>query len=207
MKKYRLVEGGLAWKVVKHKKIVFLLAIIVILITTATPKMLALANENTKDEQVIKAEEKVREIENLSLKYDVPLSTDLKIHIIETCQSYEVDPDLVFAVIGQESNYDADTVGDNGNSLGLMQVQPKWHLKRMEKLGCTDLMDPYQNVLVGIDYLSALIGKEKGLEWALMAYNGGPSYANNKVSIGEVSEYAQSVIKLSEDFGRLESEG
>ena len=82
-----------------------------------------------------------------------------------------------------------------------MQVQERFHQDRMDKYGITDLSDPYSNFLVGCDYLSEMIGKEKGLEWALMAYNGGPSYANRMADKGIVSEYAKEVIGWFENLG------
>ena len=85
-------------------------------------------------------------------------------HIRQLCDEYGVDMPLVLAIIGQESNYRPDAVGDNGNSLGLMQIQPRWHQSRMDKLGVTDLLDPYQHVTVGIDLLAKLISENKGTE-------------------------------------------
>lgn len=38
---------------------------------------------------------------------------------------------------------------DDGKSVGLMQIQEKWHTDLMDKTGCTDLTDPVQNVRVG----------------------------------------------------------
>lgn len=130
--------------------------------------------------------------------FDVPLSEDLQDHIFMVCESYGIDPAIVIAMIQRESNFVIDIVGDNGNSFGLMQIQPRWHRDRMEKLGCTDLLNPYQNVNVGVDYLAELFEKGKSVEWVLMAYNGGPSYANKKAANGEVSTYARDVISESE---------
>ena len=130
--------------------------------------------------------------------FDVPLGEDLQDHIFMVCDGYGIDPAIVVAMIQRESNFVIDIVGDNGNSFGLMQIQPRWHRDRMEKLGCTDLLNPYQNVNVGVDYLAELFEKGKSLEWVLMAYNGGPSYANKKEANGEVSAYASTVIEESE---------
>lgn len=144
-------------------------------------------------------EEKEESIEECGHGYfDVPLSEDLQDHIFMVCESYGIDPTIVIATIQRESNFVIDIVGDNGNSFGLMQIQPRWHRDRMEKLGCTDLLNPYQNVNVGVDYLAELFGKGKSVEWVLMAYNGGPSYANKKAANGEVSTYARDVIAKSE---------
>lgn len=132
-------------------------------------------------------------------QYDVPLDDELLDHIIETTEEYDVDPALVLAVIGQESNFDAHTIGDNGRSLGLMQVQPRLNAERMDRLGVKDLLDARENVLVGIDLLADLLG-QGSTAWALMAYNGGKSYADAMVARGEISEYAEEVLHLAESL-------
>ena len=132
--------------------------------------------------------------------FDVPLDENLQDHIFQLCQEREIDPALVFAMIKKESWYDPNLKGDGGNSYGLMQVQPKWHQARMDKLGVTDLMDPYQNVEVAIDYLDELFDKGKSLEWTLMAYNGGPSGANKNESKGVVTSYVTIVMDYVEEL-------
>lgn len=126
--------------------------------------------------------------------FDVPLGEDLQDHIFELCESYNVDPAMVVAMIERESSYRASAIGDNGRSYGLMQIQPRWNQERMDRLNCQDLLDPYQNVTVGIDLIAELQATGKSTTWVLMAYNGGQYYANNKISQGVVSEYAQTVI-------------
>ena len=126
--------------------------------------------------------------------FDIPLDESLQDHIFAECARYDVDPAVVVAMIQRESGFRESVVGDSGRSFGLMQIQKKWHSGRMEKLGCDDLLDPYQNVTVGIDFLAELIGSGKGVEWALMAYNGGPGYANRLAGEGRVSDYAASVM-------------
>lgn len=131
-------------------------------------------------------------VENEKL-YDVPLDKELQLHIIETCEAYDVDPAIVLAMIWRESRYHADSVGDGGNSLGLMQVQPYRHSGRMKRLGCEDLLDPYQNVVVGIDYLAESIDRYDGdIAKALVAYNAG--HYN-----GTITEYAQDVLEKAEE--------
>lgn len=73
------------------------------------------------------------------------------------CKQNDVPYALVLAIIEHESGYEFDKTGDNGNSKGYMQIYEKWHTDRMQKLNCTDLMNPYQNVKVGIDFLSYLL--------------------------------------------------
>lgn len=132
-----------------------------------------------------------------SVSWDVPLDEDLQFFIYQMGERYGLEPELILAVIGQESNYQADMIGDDGNSYGLMQVMPKWHEERMTKYNVTDLLNPYENILIGVDYLAECIEKG-GLEWGLMAYNGGFEYANALAEQGVVSEYAESVLMLAE---------
>jgi hypothetical protein len=126
--------------------------------------------------------------------YDVPLSEELQIHIIETAEEYGIDPKIIFAMAYRESTYNPDCVGDGGDSYGLMQVQPYWHSERMERLGCTDLLNPYQNVTVAVDYLDEMLGWYDGdMAKALTAYNRG-HYD------GVVTEYATSVLNIAEEL-------
>ena len=131
--------------------------------------------------------------------YNVPLDTELQTYIAETCDRYGVDMPLVLAIIGQESNYNAHAVGDSGNSLGLMQIQARWHQGRMDRLGMDDLLDPHQNVTVGIDLLAELI-EHGGEKWAVTAYNAGSVAADNYMAIGVTTDYAAGVMKLREDI-------
>lgn len=138
-------------------------------------------------------------IEESVMIYDVPLEPELQTHIKQLCDSYGVDMPLVLAIIGQESNYQENAVGDRGNSIGLMQIQPQHHQSRMDKLGVTDLLEPKDNVEVGIDILAELL-REQDTEWAVTAYNAGKKAADFNKQVGIRSEYAESVMTLREDI-------
>lgn len=137
-----------------------------------------------------------------ALYFDVPLDHKLQDHIFALCEEKCIDPAIIIAMIDKESKFDIDIIGDKGKSYGLMQIQPRWHKERMEELGVTDLLDPYQNVTVGIDILAELLESGKSLEWALMAYNGGHSYANRLEAEGRLSTYASTVIEIASELGR-----
>lgn len=147
-------------------------------------------------------EPEIMEEEESPRYFDVPLDHDLQDHIFTLCEENSLDPELIFAIIERESNYNASAKGDKGNSLGLMQIQPRWSEERMARLDCPDLLDPYQNVTVGIDILVEYFNRGESIEWVLMAYNGGPSYANRKTEAGEISEYAQKVLAVMESLER-----
>lgn len=136
--------------------------------------------------------------------FDVPLEKELQDHIFDICDSYNVDPELIVSMIFYESSFRSKVIGENdsGYSYGLMQIMPRWNQDRMDRLGCQDLLDPYQNVLVGTDLISEYIKEGRGVEWALMAYNGGPSYANRKVSEGTASVYATRVMAYAGELCR-----
>lgn len=134
--------------------------------------------------------------------YDVPLDYAVQDHIFAICEEYSVDPALIVAMIERESTFRIDAVGDSGRSLGLMQIQPRWNAERMNRLGCLDLLDPYQNVTVGVDIVAGYLDDGYSLEWTLMAYNGGPSYANNWYSQGVISDYAREIISRSASLER-----
>lgn len=93
------------------------------------------------------------------------------------CKQYDVPYALVLAMIEHESGYVFDAIGDGGNSKGYMQIYEEYHTDRMERLGVNDLMNPYQNVLVGIDFLSYLLDKYGTVQDALAAYNYGENGA------------------------------
>lgn len=134
--------------------------------------------------------------------FDVPLDHKLQDHIFALCEEKSIDPAIIIAMIDKESKFDIDIIGDKGKSYGLMQIQPRWHKERMKELGVTDLLDPYQNVTVGIDILAELLESGKSLEWALMAYNGGHSYANRLTAEGRLSTYASTVIEIASELER-----
>lgn len=135
--------------------------------------------------------------------FDCPLSHDLQDYITKLCEEASIDPAVIVAMIGKESTYRADAKGDKGKSLGLMQIQPRWHYERMERLGCDDLLDPYDNVTVGIDFLAELIEKYDGnVNMALMAYNAGATGAKrNWFSKGIYeNKYSKAVMTLAEEL-------
>lgn len=148
--------------------------------------------ESTTDD----AETKVEEVKY----YDIPLSNDLQDYIFELSENRGLDPAIIIGIIYRESGYDSGAIGDSGNSLGLMQIQPRWNGERMNELGCPDLLDPYQNVAVGIDCFADYVDQSGSIEWSLMAYNGGPGYANNLWSNGQISSYATSVLSYADNI-------
>ena len=118
---------------------------------------------------------------------DVPLDGDTQAFLRAACEETGIPYELALAVIRQETEF-RNVTGDDGRSVGYMQVQRRWHEDRMARLGVTDLTDPYGNFRVGCDYLAELLGKYP-LEEALTAYNSGKpgksAYASNVLAYME----------------------
>lgn len=129
--------------------------------------------------------------ENGYFRPDVPLDGDTQALLHAACEEAGITYELALAVIRQETEF-RNVIGDNGDSIGYMQIQPRWHKDRMERLGVTDLTDPYSNFRVGCDFLSELLSKYT-LEEALTAYNSGKP--------GK-SEYATSVMYYIDEYNR-----
>ena len=133
---------------------------------------------------------------------NIPLSARFQKYIDGKCKSYGISTNVVMGCIRTESNFQTQIMGDNGKAYGLMQVQKQWHRARMKKVGATNLLDPYDNVADGIDYLAELYKIYNG-NWhkALMAYNGGHAYCKRRVRAGLVnSPYSRRVMNYAEDF-------
>ena len=167
-----------------------------VMVEAGTQKEQAEIREQTAPKAVAVAPKVVKEP---VLKYwdSVPLDAHLQNYIVETSDTYGIAPEIVMAMIERESEFDITNIGDEGNAYGLMQIWPKWHYQRMQSLGCTDLLDPYHNVTVGIDYLAELAKKYGDMGKALTAYNRG-SYE------GTITEYAKAVLAAAERLGETD---
>lgn len=110
-----------------------------------------------------------------------------------------LDKALISSMIYSESTYNPKA--RNGSHLGLMQINPKWHKDRMERLNALDLFNPNDNILVGMDYISELIESCDGnIALALMSYNMGASKAKTLYDSGCVSSYARTILKMREEL-------
>ena len=133
-------------------------------------------------------------------KNDTWIPNEYLPYINEVCSEYNICPELVMAIIEQESSGQADAV--NGDCKGLMQIDEKWHGDRMERLGVTDLYDPYSNILVGVDYLAELAAEDDDLYTVLMIYSGTADVVK-RGETGDWSDYAKEVVARSAELERL----
>lgn len=157
-----------------------------------TPETESATEAITESSETI-AETELSTESSTTLYYNVNLPEYVQDVIFAECEKYGIEPAIVIAMIERESHFDRYAIGDDGRALGLMQVLPKHHLKRMISLGCTDLFDPIQNVTVGIDYLAECYDRYGSIDKALVAYNSG-SYS------GTITNYALDVLMRANKY-------
>lgn len=151
------------------------------------------STQATVEPNVEQPVEEAEETPSVAL-YDVPLDAELQLHIIEQAEAHGIDPAIIMAMAYRESGFNAEAIGDGGDSYGLLQIQPRWHYARMERLGCTDLLDPFQNVTVAVDYLAEQIDRYDGdVAKALVAYNQGHFKET-------ITDYALAVLDMAEEL-------
>lgn len=102
--------------------------------------------------------------------------------VFDYSSRYDVDPELVLAIIKVESNGEPRSVSNKG-AIGLMQLMPSTYTNLVLAHGLTvkNIYDSESNIKVGVFYISQL-QKQYGkgnLEKILAAYNGGTRAAHN----------------------------
>ena len=113
--------------------------------------------------------------------------TELK-DVIDACaEKYNVDNELIRAMIQVESGWNTEAVSNKG-AQGLMQLMPR----TAAMLGVSNPFDPAQNIEGGVRYISDLTDKYRGdIEKALAAYNAGPA----RVDSGNIPEVSKRYVK------------
>jgi hypothetical protein len=127
----------------------------------------------------------------------------VQLYLWNLCKEKDIDYYIVLSLIERESGYRYDCIGDDGNSLGYMQIYKKYHKDRMKEQGVDNLLDPYGNIRVGIDYLCELYEKygSSGDNCVLMVYNMGECTAK-KLWKNDIysSEYSRVIVKRSQEI-------
>lgn len=94
---------------------------------------------------------------------------------------YGVDWQLVVAIAWRESSLDPSAIGDNGRSIGLMQVKiatAEW-INQGRPVTQNQLLDPEFNLDVAVRYLKYQIDRYHGnIRDAVAAYNHGSHHEN-----------------------------
>lgn len=109
-----------------------------------------------------------------------------------------LDPRLVYALIEQESRFNACAVSPKG-AQGLMQIMPD----TQKLLGLSEPFDPERNIAAGTKYLRAMLDKFQTEVMALAAYNAGPGAVAKHGGVPPYEETKDYVLKVVDRYFML----
>lgn len=143
----------------------------------------------------------------------------------QACSLYNTDPNLIYAVIKQESKFNPDALSKSG-AKGLMQIM-KTTADDMARnvniidINNYDIYEPYTNIFLGTKYISYLINHFDGNYYlAIVAYNAGMgkvegwldkpyieysdfSSVYNCIQYNETKTYLQNVMNYYNTYTKL----
>ena len=127
--------------------------------------------------------------------------------IKEASQTFNVDENLIRAVINVESNYNPISIS-NKDAYGLMQIREIAFKDVKNKFNVEwDFEDakfnPRLNILTGTAYLKLQLDRFKNVDLALAAYNAGPSRVSSLRKIPELKETQNYVKKVNNELNRI----
>ena len=119
--------------------------------------------------------------------------------ITQVAGRYEVDPNLIRAIIFAESGFNPRAKSKRG-ARGLMQLMPS----TAKALGVQNIYDPQENIEGGVKYFRSLLDRFGGdVKLALAAYNAGSRHVRNYEGVPPFAAtrlYIKKVLKFQKKY-------
>ena len=110
-------------------------------------------------------------------------------YVSKYSQAYEVDENLIYALIKAESNFEVEAVSSK-DAQGLMQLMYSTAEDVAKKNGIEltedNILQPDININIGTKYISTLLEKYECVEVALAAYNAGSGNVDKWIANGTI---------------------
>ena len=110
-------------------------------------------------------------------------------YVSKYAEEYDVDENLIYALIKAESNFNARAVSHQ-NAKGLMQLMQSTaqDLANRSQINLTkdNILDPDININLGTQYIASLLTKYDSVEVALAAYNAGSGNVDKWIKNGTI---------------------
>jgi len=117
-------------------------------------------------------------------------------------ERYNLDPELIKAIIKIESGFNPSAVSEKG-AMGLMQLMPE----TAKEMKVDAPFEAEENIMGGSRYLRKLLNLFDGdLRLSLAAYNAGPNRVLKKNAIPEITETRQYVEKVLWEYNRTKAD-
>lgn len=120
--------------------------------------------------------------------------------VVANSRAEDVDPELIEAIIANESGYDSTATSRSG-ARGLMQLMPQ----TAASLGVVNPYDPEQNIRGGTRYVRELLDRFGDVELAVAAYNAGPAAVERYGGVPPYAETRRYVRNVMARFNELKS--
>ena len=131
---------------------------------------------------------------------DSMMAPDLQAWVYAYATQQAIDPYIIMAICERESCCISNIYGDNGRAYGIMQIQVRWVQDKISAHGYTNemMLQAQPNIVIGIEILKDYLNTGNGMEYALMAYNGGVQ----QVGTPATREYASWVLARADELRR-----
>ena len=181
-------------------------------ISSQSPKTTTSCNtQELVPQEVISASNPMTHNDNITyfIEYE-PESTTLtqdSVHSMAEVigEQYGISPILLQAIARVESQYATDLTNSSG-AVGICQVVPKYNKDRMDRLGITDLKNPYYNMVLCAEYIKDMrtlspYGNDQN--FIIMSYHAGINGATSKYEKNMSTDYVTSVNQTIKELEEM----